>query len=147
MTITSTAFQHNEEIPNKYTCDGLNHNPPLTFSEVPKEAQSLVFIVEDPDAPGKVFTHWLVYNMPPATLQILENQIPRNSMQGETDFGNVGYGGPCPPLGIHRYFFKLYALNTMLDLPEGAKKTEVEQKMEGQIIASSELVGLYKRFR
>lgn len=145
MTITSTAFQHNEQISRKYTCDGENHNPPLTFSKVPENAQSLALIVEDPDAPAKVFTHWLIYNMPSATIQILENQVPENCMLGMTDFGKTAYGGPCPPSGTHRYFFKLYALDSILDLPEGASKEEIEKKMQGHIIESAELIGLYKR--
>lgn len=146
MTIASAAFQHNKYIPAEYTCDGANHNPPLTFSQVPQNAQSLVLIVEDPDAPSiPNFTHWVIYNIPPATPQILENQVPPNSILGITDFGEVGYGGPCPPHGTHRYFFKIYALDTILDLPQGASKKEVLDAMEGHVIDSAELVGLYKR--
>lgn len=145
MTVTSTAFQNNALIPSKYTCDGKNYNPPLTFSQVPSNAQSLVLIIEDPDAPSKVFTHWVVYNMPSSTLQILENQVPQNSSQGKTDFGNIGYGGPCPPSGTHRYFFKLYALDTTFNLPEGITKEKVEEAVNGHIIESAEIVGLYKR--
>jgi Raf kinase inhibitor-like YbhB/YbcL family protein len=145
MTITSTAFQHNEYIPSEYTCDGINHNPPLTFSKVPKEAKSLVLIVEDPDAPSQEFTHWLVYNIPPATIQILENQVPLGSTLGMTDFGKAEYGGPCPQSGTHRYFFGLYALDTILDLPEGASKEKVQEAMKDHIIESAELIGLYKK--
>src|SRR3989344_5993270 len=101
MKIISSAFGTNQNIPSKYTCDGENINPPLTFSKVPPGAQSLVLIVDDPDAPGKTFTHWLVYNIPPATIQILENQTPPNSLLGVTDFGEQKYGGPCPPSGTH----------------------------------------------
>lgn len=145
MTITSTAFLHNEHIPSKYTCDGVNHNPPLTFSKVPKEAKSLVLIVEDPDAPSKIFTHWLIYNILPSTLQILENQVPPNSVQGMTDFVEAKYGGPCPPSGTHRYFFKLYALDSVLRLPEGVSTEEVQKTIEGHIKESAELIGLYKK--
>lgn len=148
MAITSTAFQNNENIPGKYTCDGVNHNPPLTFSKVPENAQSLVLIVEDPDAVSKKpFIHWLLYNVPPATIQILENKVPKGSIEGMTDFGKVGYGGPCPPSGNHRYFFKLYAIDTLLDLPEGASKEEVQQLMDGHILESAELIGLYQSKR
>lgn len=152
MTITSSVFNHNEYIPSKYTCEGENHNPPLTFSKVPENAQSLALIVEDPDAPSKTFTHWLIYNIPPAsnaaspaTLQIHENQVPRASMQGMTDFGKVGYGGPCPPVGTHRYFFKLFALDSMLDVPQEATKQEVEEAMKGHVLDFAELIGLYEK--
>lgn len=155
MIITSTAFQHNENIPSEYTCDGANRNPPLAFSQVPEKAKSLVLVVEDPDAPSKVFTHWLLYNISPATLQILESQVPK-STQGMTDFGRIGYGGPCPPpaspeqlqrgeSGTHRYFFKLYALDTAVNLLEGASKEEVQEAMKDHIIESAELIGLYER--
>ena len=145
MKLTSTAFEQNQPIPAQYTCDGVNHNPPLTFSEVPKEAQSLVLIVEDPDAPAKVFTHWLVYNIPPSTLHIPEHEVPPQSTEGMTDFGARHYGGPCPPSGTHRYFFRLFALDTKLGSPEGKTKKEVTEKMKGHVIATAELVGTYKR--
>jgi Raf kinase inhibitor-like YbhB/YbcL family protein len=145
MKITSTAFQHNTNIPGLYTCDGSDHIPPLTFSEVPVNAKSLVLIVDDPDAPAKVFIHWLIYNIPPATTQILENEVPEESLQGINDFGNTQYGGPCPGTGTHRYFFKLYALDVLLDLPAGANKKELEDALEGHILESSQLIGLYKR--
>ncbi len=145
MRITSTAFQSNNLIPSKYTCDGENFNPPLAFFQVPANAQSLALIVEDIDSPSKIFTHWLIYNMSPSTIQILENQVPQNSMQGKTDFGQVGYGGPCPPGGMHRYFFKLYALDTVLNLPEGASKEEVQEAMKNHVLESAEIIGLYKR--
>ncbi len=150
MTITSTAFQPNGTIPSKYTCDGENINPPITFSKVPKEAKSLVLIIDDPDAvpagrqtPSKTFTHWVVYNIPPSTLQILEGEIPPNSMQGMTDFGKTRYGGPCPPSGVHRYFFKLFALDSNLELKVGASKEEVLKAMKNHLLESTELIGLY----
>lgn len=145
MIITSTAFQQNTVIPSKYTCDGNNTNPPLSFSQVPKETESLVLLVDDPDAPQKTWVHWVLYNIPPATLGILQHSVPPNSMFGTNDFGTHTYGGPCPPSGTHRYFFKLYALDSMLNLPEGATKDEVEEAMQDHIIASAELIGLYKR--
>ncbi len=147
MKLTSTAFEQNQPIPAKYTCDGANYNPPLTFSEVPKEAQSLVLVVEDPDAPGRVFTHWLVYDIPPSTQHISENEVPPQSTQGMTDFGKRGYGGPCPPSGTHHYIFRLSALDTTLALPPGKTKEEVREKMEGHVIATAELVGTYSRRR
>lgn len=143
MKISSTAFGHNENIPSKYTCNGQNYNPPLTFEEVPPDAKSLVLIVEDPDAPSKVFTHWVIYNMPPSTQQIPQNQAPSNSILGMTDFGKAEYGGPCPPSGTHQYFFKLFAIDTMLSLPKGASKEEVLKAMEGHVLETSELIGLY----
>lgn len=145
MKITSTAFENNQPIPEKYTCDGSDINPPLKFEETPFNAASLVLIVSDPDAPSKVFTHWLIYNMPPSTLQILENQVPPNSMQGITDFGKTGYGGPCPPSGTHRYFFKLYSLDVILNLLEGASKEEVQNAIEDHIIDQAELIGTYSK--
>jgi Raf kinase inhibitor-like YbhB/YbcL family protein len=145
MNITSTAFKHNENIPATYTCDGSDHIPPLAFSEVPTNTKSFVLIVDDPDAPARTFTHWLIYNIPSTTIQILENEVPQNSLQGINDFGTTKYGGPCPRTGIHRYFFKLYALDVLLNLPEGAKKQELEDAIEGHILESSKLIGLYKR--
>jgi Raf kinase inhibitor-like YbhB/YbcL family protein len=145
MKLNSTAFEQNQPIPTRYTCDGVNHNPPLTFSQVPQEAHSLVLMVEDPDAPRKVFTHWLVYNIPPTTQQIREHEVPPQSKQGMTDFGTRGYGGPCPPSGTHRYVFQLFALDITLALPEGTRKEEMLAKMKGHVIARAELVGTYRR--
>ncbi len=143
MILTSAAFQNNANIPELYTCDGNNHNPPLTISEIPPNTKSLTLIVDDPDAPGRIFTHWLIYNIPPATTQILENQTP--GIQGINDFGNTQYGGPCPITGTHRYFFKLYALDALLDLPEDAKKQELKDALRGHVLESAQLIGLYKR--
>ncbi len=143
MTITSTAFQDNTEIPEKYTCNGGNYNPPFTFSQTPREAQSLALVVEDPDAPNKTWTHWVLYNIPPSTLEILPHSLPENSMSGMTDFGSTEYGGPCPPTGVHRYFFKLFALDTLLDLPEGATKETVESAMKGHVLEAAQIIGLY----
>jgi Raf kinase inhibitor-like YbhB/YbcL family protein len=145
MKLTSTAFEQNQPIPARYTCDGVNYNPPFTFSQVPQEAHSLVLVVEDPDAPRKVFTHWLVYNIPPSTQQIREHEVPPQSRQGMTDFGTRGYGGPCPPSGTHRYVFQLFAIDITLALPEGTRKEEVLANMQGHVIARAELVGTYRR--
>lgn len=144
MTITSTAFQDNDFIPVEYGYDGRNINPPLTFSEVPTEAKSLVLIVEDPDAPSGTFTHWILYNISPATLQIMEGELPIGAEQATNDYETRAYGGPRPPDGTHRYFFKLFALDTKLDevQPED-KREEVYAAMDGHIIDQAELVGLY----
>jgi Raf kinase inhibitor-like YbhB/YbcL family protein len=145
MKLTSTAFEQSRPIPAEYTCDGANHQPPLTFSEVPKEAESLTLLVEDPDAPTKVFTHWLVYDIPPTTQRIPEREVPLMGTDGVNDFGTRGYRGPCPPSGTHRYVFKLFALDTRVGLPEGSIKEDVLAKMQGHILATAELTGTYTR--
>jgi Raf kinase inhibitor-like YbhB/YbcL family protein len=145
MTITSTAVQANGHILPDYTCDGRNNSPPLTFSEIPDDATSLALIVEDPDAPHGVFVHWLLYDMSPATLQIPENGQPMTGKVGVNDFGQLGYGGPCPPSGTHRYIFSLYALDDTLDLPEGATKDQLQTAMHGHMIASAQLIGSYTK--
>lgn len=146
MMIASEAIQADGSILQRYACEGDNTSPPLTFSDIPAEAQSLVLVVEDPDAPGQTFTHWLIYDMSPATLQIVENSMPLTGVAGLNDFGITGYGGPCPPPGdTHTYVFKLFALDTLLDLPEGIGRDEVTQAMEGHILGSTELVSHYAR--
>lgn len=145
MRITSSAFSHNERIPKKYTCDGENVSPALRFEDVPKEAKSLVLIVDDPDAPAKTWVHWVVYDIDPTTIDAPESATPPAGIEGTTDFGRPGYGGPCPPSGTHRYFFKLYALDSQLLLAPGQGKAMVEQAMEGHILANAELIGLYER--
>lgn len=145
MKISSLAFEDNKAIPAKYTCDGENTNPPLVFSDVPKDVKSLVLIVDDPDAPGGMWVHWTVWNIASATREILENSVPEGAQEGVTDFSKPGYGGPCPPSGTHRYFFKLYALDSTLDLEDTADKTDLEAAMASHIFASAELMGLYKR--
>jgi hypothetical protein len=145
MKIISSAFEHNTKIPRKYTCDGENVNPPIHFLEVPDDAKSLVLIMDDPDAPAKVWVHWVVYNINPQTSEVKENSIPQDGIEGMTDFGKPGYGGPCPPSGTHRYFLKLYALDTALDIPRNATKQMVEEKMQDHIIDKAELISLYSR--
>lgn len=145
MEIKSSAFEHNGDIPKKYTCDGENINPPLTISDVPGGAQSLVLVVEDPDAPGGTFTHWTVWNISPQTTEISEGDVPEGAVEGKTDFGKIGYGGPCPPSGTHRYLFMIYALDTTFDLARGAAKPELIRVMEGHVLGSTELIGLYRR--
>jgi len=132
-------------IPKKYTCDGENINPPLEFLDVSKNAQSLVLIMDDPDAPSGTFTHWTVWNIDPKLGGIEEKNLPQDVVEGENDFGKVGYSGPCPPSAIHRYFFKLFALDTKLSLPESSKKSNLENALNGHIIDKTELVGLYSR--
>lgn len=144
MKLTSPAFENNQSIPVKYTCDGEDLSPPLKIAEVPAEAKSLVLIVDDPDAPVGDWVHWTVLNIPPQTAEIAEGKAPEG-LEGKTDFGTPGYGGPCPPGGTHRYFFKLYALDTKLNLPASAKKADIEKAMEDHIITRTELVGIYKR--
>jgi Raf kinase inhibitor-like YbhB/YbcL family protein len=143
--IVSTAFSANTVIPINYTCDGLNVSPPLTFSDTPKDTKSFVLIVEDPDAPKPNFTHWVVYDIPGSVLQFLEGEVPKGSVEGMNDFGELGYGGPCPPWGTHRYVFNLAALDTSFGLPEGISKADIKKKMQSHIIETAQIVGLYMR--
>lgn len=149
MQITSSDFQNLEPIPQKFSRDGEDINPSLTFSEIPDDAQSLVLIVEDPDAPSGLFTHWIIYNMSPSTLQIIEGELPVSGRQGVNDYGEETYGGPKPPSGsgTHRYLFKLIALREMLDLEDddGIKvdRETLYTAMEGHIIEEAEIIGTY----
>jgi len=142
MKLTSPEFGHEESIPEKFTCDGEDINPALEIKDVPENTQCLALIVDDPDAPGKTWIHWVVFNIP-VTHSISEDSVP--GTQGLNDFGKQSYGGPCPPSGTHRYFFKLYALDKELDLPEGARKEQLEKAMEGHVTAQAELIGTYQR--
>lgn len=142
LTISSPAFGHNSTIPRKYTCQGENVNPPLSIDHIPPDAKSLVLIVDDPDAPGGNFDHWIVWNISP-TGTIAENTIP--GTEGKNDYNINHYKGPCPPSGTHRYFFKAYALDNMLDLKPGSDKKTVERAMQQHIIAYGELIGMYKK--
>lgn len=144
LSVSSSAFENNKLIPAKYTCDGANVNPPLTIEGVPDGAKSLVLIVDDPDAPMGTFDHWVVWNIPP-TSKIEENAVP--GTEGVNDFRKRSYGGPCPPYGTHRYFFKVYALDTKLDLSPNSRKKDVEKAMQGHVLAKGELIGLYRRSR
>jgi len=145
MKIWSPAFTHNGFIPQKYTCDGENINPPLIIEDVPEKAKSLVLIVDDPDAPMGIFTHWLLWNIPPDINEIKEGELPKGAIRGLNDFGTLDYGGPCPPSGVHRYFFNLYALDEVLDLKEGARRKTLESMMEPFVIAQAVLMGRYER--
>ena len=143
MKITSSAFQESGNIPQKFSCVGSDVNPPLHFDGVPAGAKSLALIVDDPDAPSGLFTHWIVWNIDPKTNEIAENSVPQNAIRGTNDFGKTGYGGPCPPSGTHRYYFKIFALDQSLTLKAGAKRKEVEAAMRGHTIAQGELMGRY----
>lgn len=150
MKISSPAFENGGMIPKKYTCDGENINPPLSFSNLPDNTKSAILVCDDPDAPSGHFTHWLIYDIHPLALSIGENELKtrimtNGSRQGQNDFGEIGWGGPCPPSGTHRYVFKLYALDKMLNLDLGAKRKTVEVAMQGHIIAEAELTGTYGR--
>jgi|TARA_Y100000310_G_scaffold345573_1_gene466765 hypothetical protein len=144
MKITSPAFKSNQEIPAEFTCDGQDLSPELNFWSVPDNAKSLVLIMDDPDAPGGNWDHWIAFNINPKT-NTLPRGIEKAGVAGKNSWGRTGYGGPCPPSGTHRYIFKLYALDKMLDLKEGASKSEIENAMQGHIIEKEELIGLYKR--
>src|ERR1051325_930357 len=144
MTITSSSFQNGGNIPSKFTCDGTDTSPSLEITGVPSQAKSLVLIVDDREAPSGLFTHWLVWNIPPQTGSITEGTAPQG-VQSENDFGKPGYRGPCPPPGAHRYSFKIFALDCRLDLRSGAKRSQVDAAINGHIIAQGELVGRYAK--
>jgi Raf kinase inhibitor-like YbhB/YbcL family protein len=144
MKVTSSAFQEGGNIPSKFTCDGSDISPALQIGGVPSEAKSLVLIADDPDAPGGLFTHWLVWNIPPQANSISEGSAAKG-VRGTNDFGKSGYKGPCPPPGTHRYSFKIFALDRELDLRSGAKRNQVDTAMKDHVIAQGELVGRYAR--
>ncbi len=150
MRLLSPAFKDKSEIPVKFTCDGEDISPPLMIKNVPKEAKSLALIMDDPDAPRGTFVHWVVYDIDPSITLIEENQphtptILNGAKQGKNDFPKIGYGGPCPPSGKHRYFFKLYALDAKLDLDPGLTKAELLEHIQRHIIAQSVFMGTYER--
>ncbi len=145
LTISSPAFKHNEHIPSKYTCDGADINPQILIGNVPAGTKSLALIVDDPDAPRGTWVHWVVWNIGPDTKEIKEGTVPADAHQGMNDFGQLDYGGPCPPSGTHRYFFKLYALDAVLSLGTNASKAILERAMQGHILGRAELIGLYKK--
>jgi Raf kinase inhibitor-like YbhB/YbcL family protein len=145
LTVKSFVFENNKQIPKKYTCDGEEVNPPLTVEGIPPEAKSLALVVEDPDASRGTYEHWVVWNIPPS-VEIGENSHP--GVEGVNGAGAQSYDGMCPPIGTHRYFFKVYALDAKLDLkPEATRKKDLEKAMQGHILAKGELVGLYSRNR
>src|SRR3989304_219809 len=138
MKIISSAFENNSNIPSKYTCDGENISPPLSFVDVPQNAKSLVLIVDDPDAPIGIFVHWVLFNIDPGISEIKENSIPQSALQGRTSVGKEGYVGACPPSGTHHYFFKLYAVSKILALTPNAEKQTVEEAMKDNILDKAE---------
>ncbi len=148
--VTSASFEEGGMIPSKYTCDGEDISPSLSWSGVPEGTKSIALVSDDPDAPMGTWVHWVAFNLPPETGELAEG-IPHGETleiggkQGKTDFGKVGYGGPCPPSGTHRYYFKIYALDTMIDLDAGITKAELLEAMEGHILAQGQLMGRYKR--
>lgn len=142
LTVYSTVFSHKGHIPSEYTCDGKDINPPLEVENIPEGTKSLALIMEDPDAPRGTFDHWLVWNISPNEA-IAEQTNP--GISGINDFGKTGYGGPCPPSGVHRYFFKVYALDTKLELLAGADKKTLLEAMNGHILSEGEMMGLYQR--
>lgn len=148
--IESSAFKEGEFIPSKFTCDGPNVSPPLNWNGAPLNTKSFALINDDPDAPAGDWVHWILYNIPPNTAGLKENispdkKLPDGSIHGKNDFKQLGYGGPCPPSGVHRYFFKIYALDTILKLEPGAVKKELLSAMEKHILAEGRLTGKYKR--
>jgi Raf kinase inhibitor-like YbhB/YbcL family protein len=143
--ISSPVFKLNQMIPSKHTCDAADVSPPLLIGNAPPEARSLALIVDDPDAPAGTWVHWVLWNVDPKTTEIRENSVPSGAVQGLNDFRKHVYGGPCPPSGTHRYFFKLYALDTALNLGPDTTKAALERAMKGHIVARGELIGLYKR--
>lgn len=149
--ITSTAFADGHAIPAKYTCDGADVSPALTWSNAPANTKSFALITDDPDAPAGTWVHWVVYDLPAGTSSLPENvaksqYIPDNAKQGLNDFHRLGYGGPCPPPGkAHRYFFKLYALDNMVELKPGSTKADLLKAMEGHVLAEGQLMGTYQR--
>lgn len=142
LQITSSAFRHNQMIPREYTCQGEDINPPLEISGIPEGTKSLVLIMDDPDAPMGTWDHWLLYDIPPAG-KIEENSIP--GQQSRNSFGKLDYGGPCPPSGTHRYFFKLYALDAVSSFAKTPTKKELENFVQEHLLAKTELIGLYKK--
>ncbi|TKJ42592.1 phosphatidylethanolamine-binding protein [candidate division LCP-89 bacterium B3_LCP] len=150
LTLTSPAFEEGAMIPEKYTNDGANVSPPLAWVEVPEGTESFALICDDPDAPMGTWVHWVVYNLPGDTRELPENFPPgeepvTGGKQGLTDFGSYGYGGPAPPSGTHRYFFKLFALDCQLDLTSSVRKSDLLKAMEGHVLAQGQLMGRYRR--
>ncbi|MDE2060300.1 MAG: YbhB/YbcL family Raf kinase inhibitor-like protein [candidate division NC10 bacterium] len=150
MKLESQAFQPGDMIPPKYTCDGQDISPPLSWSDPPTGTTSFALISDDPDAPMGTWVHWVIWNIPASVRAVKENfpktaSLPNGTTQGTTDFRRVGYGGPCPPSGTHRYFFKLYALDTTLNLPSSTTKKDLEKAIHSHILAQTELMGTYRR--
>ncbi|MNK99002.1 putative kinase inhibitor protein [compost metagenome] len=149
MDLRSPAFENGEPIPPRYTCEGENLSPPLAWSGVPEKARAMALVLDDPDAPAKVWVHWVLYNLPPDAGMLPEGTqgLKATAREGRNDFGDLGYGGPCPPRGTHRYRFRLFALDEHLDVGEGCSKSELLTAMEGHVLAEAELTGTYAKVR
>lgn len=156
LRITSSAFREGQPIPTRFTCEGEDVSPPLSWAGVPDRAQTLALILEDPDAPDpdapeRIYTHWVVYNLPPDSSGLVENaseeQLPRGARWGRNDFGRARWGGPCPPIGEHRYFFKLYALDAPLPTTDELTRTSLYEAIEGHVLVYAELMGTYQKRR
>ena len=150
MQIQSIGFKPEGMIPPKYTCDGLDISPPLEWEEPPQGTKSFALVCEDPDAPSGTFFHWIIYNIPAAITHLPEKvspgkDLPMGGKQGKNSLSDIGYTGPCPPSGTHRYYFKLYALDTMLDLKPGANHSDLLKSMKGHVLGESSLMGRYAR--
>ncbi|MGB7218783.1 MAG: YbhB/YbcL family Raf kinase inhibitor-like protein [Vicinamibacterales bacterium] len=151
LQLKTPAFKPGDDIPAQLTCDGADTSPALSWSAPPERTQSFVLIMEDPDAPGRTWVHWVLYDLPPTGRELPEavppeGQLPSGARQGRNDFGKIGYGGPCPPPGpAHRYYFKLYALDKRLELPAGATRAQLDRSMRGHIVAQADLMGRYGR--
>ena len=154
LTLKSSAFLHNGAIPRRYTCQGEDVSVPLAWSGAPPATKSFVLIVDDPDAPDPkaprmTWVHWVLYNLPPTAMALREGirtgELPKGTLEGLNDWKRTGYGGPCPPIGRHRYFHKLYALGTLLPAMESATKTDLEQAMKGHVLEKAELIGTYQK--
>lgn len=145
MKISSSAFEEDGKIPEKYTCDGEDINPPIQITDYPSNTKCFVLIVEDPDAPAGNWIHWILFNIPINKAEIAENESVEGAVEGMTDFGKSGWGGPCPPSGSHRYYFRAYALDKTLDLQEGASKEQIEQEMQGHILDSAAITASFSR--
>jgi Raf kinase inhibitor-like YbhB/YbcL family protein len=150
LEVTSPVLHENEVIPEQFTCDSTDESPELHISGLPEGTESIALLVEDPDAPGGIFAHWLVFNLPPDTKSLSQGfphdpELDNGARQGRNSAGSIGYTGPCPPKGTHRYFFRFYALDTMLDLPPGATRREFKDAIRGHILAEGRLMGLYSK--
>ena len=148
--LSSTSFKEGQSIPRQHTCDGVNVSPALEWSSAPPATKTFAIICDDPDAPSGTWVHWVLYNLPGDRIGLVENvptteQVPGDGLQGTNDSKKIGYDGPCPPSGTHRYFFKLYALDSEISLKAGATKAEVLKAMEGHIIGQTQLMGTYRR--
>ena len=148
--VTSVAFKQGEPIPRQYTCAGVNVSPPLEWTGVPKAAKTIAIVADDPDVPGGTWVHWVLYNVPADNIGFVENvpvseTLKAGGFQGKNDFGKIGYGGPCPPSGAHRYFFKIFALDTTLKLSAGASRKDIDAAVTKHILAAGQLMGTYQR--